>query len=269
MQVVQFIGKVQYVVEQYNELKFIQIPVSRSELLFISTEADSDHHAIVEYVLENITNIHDTLIDVLPLPEYNKKSYAISHLNGNFPPIVDYNDVCSKIYNINGVMFANFYDLNSCALTDVPSNNKRGNNNIMGAEVMRISIMNAWRVWKSRKRFEDKIGGGKFAFAEYGAVKRLSVPLPEDVLLFVIIYKNADPLKVLSEIKAASLAIKTACTLLASSSSNSISRWNLSIITDSLIRSITSPLMNSSLPLVAMFDNLVKRPRRKDEYKII
>lgn len=200
MQVVQFIGRVQYVVEQYRESKVIQIPVSRSELLFISTESDSCHHAILEYVLENITKIHDTSDD-LPLPYHNKRSFKITHIDGDFPSVADYNDVCSKIYNINGVMFANFYDKNSSALADVPSNNKVANNDILDAEVIRTSILNAWRVWKSRRRFEDKIGRGKFAFAEYRAVKRLSVPLPNDVLLFVIIRKEADPLEVLSEIK--------------------------------------------------------------------
>lgn len=201
MQVVETIGKVQYVVEQYDELKFIQIPVSRSELLFISTEADSCHHAILEYVLKNITKIHDTSIHVLPPPEYNEKLFTFTHLDSDFPPIVDYSEMCNKINNFDDVMFANFYDKNSSALADVPSKNGAANNNMIGSKVMKISIINAWRVWKSRKRFEDKIGRGRFAFAEYGKVKRFSVPLPNDVLLFVVIRKEAEPLKVLSEIK--------------------------------------------------------------------
>jgi hypothetical protein len=62
---------------------------------------------------------------------------------------------------------------------------------------MGISIKNAWRVWKSRKKFEKKIGKSVYAFAEYRLVKRISVHLSENALLFLIIRNQADPLKVL------------------------------------------------------------------------
>ena len=200
-QIVQYIGKLLYVIENYQELKLIQVPVSRSEIMFISTEIDSDHYAILKYVLDNITNLHDTTIDMLPLPN-DQSSSMITHIDGDFPPIVDYNDARSKIYNIDGVIFANIYDFNSSPLTNpFCVTNIRASRQILDPDGMKISIRNACRVWKSRKKFEGKIGKGRYAFAEYRLVKRISVPLPENALLFIIVRKEVDPLKVVHEIK--------------------------------------------------------------------
>lgn len=104
---------------------------------------------------------------------------------GDFPRIDDYNDALTKIYNTEDVLFVNFYDSNSSQLTNAFCvTNIPASRQILDPKGMGISIKNAWRVWKSRKKFEKKIGKSVYAFAEYRLVKRISVHLSENALLF-------------------------------------------------------------------------------------
>jgi hypothetical protein len=199
-QIERYIGKVWYVIEQYEGLKLIEVPLSKTEIMFISTEIDSDHYSILKYVRENITNAHDARVDELKPPS-SQSSSMITHFILGFPDIIDYDEACSKIYSINGVILANIYDLNSSLTNKFCINIQSNNSHILGREGMGISIRNAWRVWKIRRKFESKIGRGICAVAEYDAVRRMTIPLLNSALLFIIMRKDIDPFKLLHEIR--------------------------------------------------------------------
>lgn len=49
----------------------------------------------------------------------------------------------------------------------------------------RESLRHAMDAWKLRNKFSDFIGKGKYAFAEYEKLKRITIPLDEDKLIYI------------------------------------------------------------------------------------
>ncbi len=54
--------------------------------------------------------------------------------------------------------------------------------------------------WQTRKNIEHKIGGMKYAMAEYDKLKRITFPLDEKHLLMTTTEMNADHTNVISQI---------------------------------------------------------------------
>lgn len=67
-QIIQYTGRLLYVIEKYEQAKLIQIPLSRSEIMLISTEINSNHDAIIKYVSGCIPKLHDSSINGLNSP---------------------------------------------------------------------------------------------------------------------------------------------------------------------------------------------------------
>jgi len=49
----------------------------------------------------------------------------------------------------------------------------------------RESLRHAMDAWKLRNKFSDFIGKGKYAFAEYEKLKRITIPLDDDKLIYI------------------------------------------------------------------------------------
>ncbi len=47
------------------------------------------------------------------------------------------------------------------------------------------SLKRSIETWKERNKFSAKIGNGKYAIVAYDKIKRITIPLPNDHLLFV------------------------------------------------------------------------------------
>ena len=47
------------------------------------------------------------------------------------------------------------------------------------------SVQHALEAWRLRERFSEEIGEGKYAFAEYGKIKRIVMPIDKEHLLIM------------------------------------------------------------------------------------
>jgi hypothetical protein len=59
----------------------------------------------------------------------------------------------------------------------------------------------AVNAWKSRGQLADKIGRGKYVLAEYEKIKRITMPLDENHLLYITTEVNADHDKIINAIR--------------------------------------------------------------------
>ena len=61
------------------------------------------------------------------------------------------------------------------------------------------SLESAARSWKVRNEFSSKIGKGEYAFAEYGKIKRIAIPLDDKNLLYLTTTKKADHTEIINQ----------------------------------------------------------------------
>ena len=52
-------------------------------------------------------------------------------------------------------------------------------------DFQRESLRHAMDAWKLRNKFSDFIGKGKYAFAEYEKLKKITIPLEENKLIYL------------------------------------------------------------------------------------
>ena len=57
--------------------------------------------------------------------------------------------------------------------------------NILTLEETKDSLKRALATWKVRDELSDKLGNGRYAIVGYDKIKRITVPLPKDHMLFV------------------------------------------------------------------------------------
>ncbi len=53
-------------------------------------------------------------------------------------------------------------------------------------------VRHALEAWRLRERFAEAIGEGKYAFAEYGKIKRIVMPIDKDHLIIMTTEVSAD-----------------------------------------------------------------------------
>ena len=57
--------------------------------------------------------------------------------------------------------------------------------NILTLEETKTTLKRAVKAWKKRDEFSDKIGEGRYAVVGYDKIKRITMPLKNDHMLFV------------------------------------------------------------------------------------
>jgi len=65
-----------------------------------------------------------------------------------------------------------------------------------------ISLQLAARAWKIRKKLERKLGACKYVLAEYGNVKRITMPAGRNHLLYVTTSGSFDHNKVIRKVRS-------------------------------------------------------------------
>ena len=115
-----------------------------------------------------------------------------------------YLDLVEKAMKISkDIRFATICDMNG----DVKySEHRPGAKNLLTNLESLKSLESAARSWKMRSEFSNKIGKGEYVLAEYGKIKRITLPLDNKHLLYLTASKKSDHNKIIT--KATKLRLK-------------------------------------------------------------
>jgi hypothetical protein len=80
------------------------------------------------------------------------------------------------------------------------TDHKPGVTNLLSPEESKKSLEMAVNAWKTRTELAGKIGKGKYVLAEYKKIKRITMPLDDDHLLYITTETDADHDRILSSI---------------------------------------------------------------------
>jgi hypothetical protein len=95
------------------------------------------------------------------------------------------------------VRFATICDMNGKIIY---SRHAQGVKNVLSPEESKRSVEQAVVMWKSRNKYAPKIGKGKYVLAAYEKVKRITMPIDADHLLYVTTDAKADHDKIIEQI---------------------------------------------------------------------
>jgi len=94
-----------------------------------------------------------------------------------------------------------------CDMKDVKySEHRPGAKNLLTNRESLKSLESAARSWKMRNESSNKIGKGQYVLAEYGKIKRITLPLDKQHLLYLTVNKKSDHNKIIK--KATKLKLK-------------------------------------------------------------
>lgn len=72
---------------------------------------------------------------------------------------------------------------------------------LLSKQESRMSLQSAARAWKVRKKLERKLGACKYVVAEYGNVKRITMPAGKNHLFFITTTSSYDHKKVVNKVR--------------------------------------------------------------------
>ena len=72
------------------------------------------------------------------------------------------------------------------------SGHRQGVTNLLTPEESKKSLDLAINAWKTRSELAPKIGKGKYVLAEYEKIKRITMPLGDDHILYITTEVQAD-----------------------------------------------------------------------------
>ena len=115
-----------------------------------------------------------------------------------------YLDLVEKAMKISkDIRFATVCDKNG----DVKySEHRSGAKNLLTPRESLKSLESAARSWKIRNESSNKIGNGEYVLAEYGKIKRITIPVDNKHLLYLTVSKKSDHNKIIT--KATKLKLK-------------------------------------------------------------
>ena len=77
------------------------------------------------------------------------------------------------------------------------SEHREGVQNLLSPEESKKSLELAVNSWKTRNTLAPKIGKGKYVLAEYEKIKRITMPLGDEHLLYITTEPEADHLRII------------------------------------------------------------------------
>jgi hypothetical protein len=80
------------------------------------------------------------------------------------------------------------------------SPNTEGVTNLLTPEESKRSLEMAVNAWKTRSQLANKIGKGKYVLAEYEKIKRITMPLDDNHILYITTEVNADHDKIIKSV---------------------------------------------------------------------
>jgi hypothetical protein len=86
------------------------------------------------------------------------------------------------------------------------SDHRQGVKNLLTPEESKKSLDLAVNAWKTRSQLAPKIGKGKYVLAEYDKIKRITMPLGDNHLLYITTEVEADHSKII--VKARGLDLR-------------------------------------------------------------
>ncbi|MFI5425093.1 MAG: hypothetical protein ACHQXG_09930 [Nitrososphaerales archaeon] len=80
------------------------------------------------------------------------------------------------------------------------SQHREGVTNLLTPEESKRSLEMAVNAWKTRSQLANKIGKGKYVLAEYEKIKRITMPLDDNHILYITTEVNADHDKIIKSV---------------------------------------------------------------------
>ncbi len=110
---------------------------------------------------------------------------------------MDYKAVYDKIMNIDSkIRFATICDMNGKI---EHTGHREGATNVLTADESKNSLQMAVNSWKSRNDLSAKIGEGNYVLAAYGKIKRITIPLDSEHMIYLTTEVDADHTKIIDE----------------------------------------------------------------------
>ncbi len=81
------------------------------------------------------------------------------------------------------------------------SDHRQGVKNLLSPEESKESLELAINSWKIRSKLASKIGKGKYVLAEYEKIKRITMPLGDNHLLYITTEPEADHSNIINRIR--------------------------------------------------------------------
>ena len=109
----------------------------------------------------------------------------------------DYESLHKNIMRIDSkIRFATIFDVNGIILY---SAHRDGVTNLLSPEENQKSLDQAVNAWKNRNEFANKIGKGMYVLAVYEKIKRITMPLDNEHLLYITTEANANHDKIIEK----------------------------------------------------------------------
>ena len=81
------------------------------------------------------------------------------------------------------------------------SGHRQGVANLLTPEESKKSLELAIKAWKTRSELAPKIGKGKYVLAEYEKIKRITMPLGDDHILYITAEVEADDRGIIEKVR--------------------------------------------------------------------
>ena len=81
------------------------------------------------------------------------------------------------------------------------SGHRQGVTNLLTPEESKKSLELAIKAWKTRSELAPKIGNGKYVLAEYEKLKRITMPLGNDHILYITTEVEADDRGIIEKVR--------------------------------------------------------------------
>ena len=119
---------------------------------------------------------------------------------------MDYQKLQADIMNIDPkIRLVTLCDINGKVMF---SDHRQGVKNLLSPEESKESLELAVNSWKIRSKLAPKIGKGKYVLAEYEKIKRITMPLGDNHLLYVTTEPEAGHSNIINRIHSLEAELK-------------------------------------------------------------
>jgi|SRR5918992_5318365 hypothetical protein len=113
--------------------------------------------------------------------------------------IMNYKKIYEDIMNFDPkIRLVTICDLNGKIMY---SDHRQGVKNLLTPEESKKSLELAINAWKIRSELAPKIGKGKYVLAEYEKIKRITMPLDDNHVLYITTEVEADHVGIIDKVK--------------------------------------------------------------------
>jgi hypothetical protein len=119
---------------------------------------------------------------------------------------MNYQKLQTDIMNIDPkIRLVTICDINGKVIS---SDHRQGVKNLLSPEESKESLELAVNSWKIRSKLAPKIGKGKYVLAEYEKIKRITMPLSDNHVLYVTTEPEADHSNIINRIHSLEAELK-------------------------------------------------------------